>query len=84
MIRVVCDTNIVVSGFLWTGTPADLIDAAIDDKFTLLASEALLTELTTVLSRAKFQARFEQLGKAPQDFIANYRALVEVIEPAAI
>lgn len=84
MIRAVFDTNIVVSGLLWTGAPSRAIDAAIEGQFTLLASEALLTELTTVLSRRKFQSRFEQLGKSVDDFIANYRALVDFVEPPAI
>ncbi|MCC6804216.1 MAG: putative toxin-antitoxin system toxin component, PIN family [Anaerolineae bacterium] len=84
MIRAVFDTNVVVSGFLWSGAPSRAMDAAIDGRFTLLATEALLTELTTVLSRSKFQRRFDQLGKSVDDFIANYRALVDLVEPAVI
>lgn len=84
MIRAVFDTNIVVSGFLWTGAPSRAMDAAIEGQFTLLASETLLTELTIVLSRSKFQPRFDQLGKSVDDFIANYRALVDIIEPTPI
>ena len=76
MIRAVFDTNIVVSGILWAGAPAQALDAAIDGQFLLLSSEALLAELLRVLSRPKFHSRFEQLGKSAEAVILNYRALV--------
>jgi putative PIN family toxin of toxin-antitoxin system len=84
VIRAVCDTNIVVSGFLWAGAPAQVIDAAIDEQIRLLTSDVLIAELITVLSRPKFLPRFEMLGKSVEDFIANYRALVEIVTPAPI
>ncbi|MEP7291124.1 MAG: putative toxin-antitoxin system toxin component, PIN family, partial [Chloroflexota bacterium] len=64
MIRTVLDTNIVVSGLLWLGAPSDAIDAAIEEQFVLLSSEPLVAELTRVLSRPKFEPRFEKLGKS--------------------
>ncbi len=84
MIRAVFDTNIVVSGLLWGGAPSHAIDAAIEGKFKLLSSETLVSELTRVLTRSKFAPRFEQLGKSVEDFLANYRALIEIVEPATI
>jgi len=84
VIRAVCDTNIVVSGLLWGGAPAQAIDAAIEQQITLLTSEILIAELMKVLSRSKFKPRFEQLGKSAEDFVANYRALVEIVIPAPI
>jgi putative PIN family toxin of toxin-antitoxin system len=84
MIRVVFDTNTVVSGFLWSGAPAQAIFAAIEGKFQLLATEILLSELERVLSRKKFASRFAALGKTPQSFLANYRALAEIVQPAEI
>lgn len=84
MIRAVFDTNIVVSGLLWLGAPSQAIDAAIDEKFLLLSSEALIAELIRVLSRPKFEPRFKQLGKTVEGFVSNYRALVELVDPVAI
>lgn len=84
MIRAVFDTNILVSGLLWTGAPSQALDAAIDGEFILTSSEILIAELARVLSRSKFQPRFEQLGKSVDDFLENYRALAELVEPAPI
>ena len=37
-MRLVLDTNIVASGLLWNGTPAQLIDAARADEIELFTS----------------------------------------------
>lgn len=48
------DTNVLVSGTLFRGVPGNVIDAAIDRRFTLALSREILTEFRTVLLRAKF------------------------------
>ena len=59
-MRVVADTNVLVSGLLWPGLPAHFLDAALRREFPLLTSEELLAELEDVLSRA--QAAQEGVG----------------------
>jgi len=49
-MRVVADTNIVVSGLLWKGNPRRLLDAARDGTIDLFTSAVLLTELEDVLN----------------------------------
>ncbi|MGB9179188.1 MAG: putative toxin-antitoxin system toxin component, PIN family [Pyrinomonadaceae bacterium] len=56
-MRVVADTNIVVSGLLWRGNPRRVMDAARDGIIELFTSVPLLEELEDVLSREKFAAR---------------------------
>ena len=56
MIRAVLDTNTIVSGFGWGGPPAAVLDAALDGRFELVTSPALLDELHRVLSYPKLQA----------------------------
>lgn len=83
-MRVVFDTNIVVSGMLWTGAPAQAMDKATEAAFFLVSSEILVAELRTTLSRSKFAKRFGEIGKTVDEFLDNYRALVELVEPAVI
>lgn len=45
-MRVVLDTNVVVSGLLWGGTSERLIELAGEGSLECLTSEALLAELT--------------------------------------
>lgn len=83
-VRVVADTNTVVSAFLWGGLPAEILAAARKGRIKLHTSPALLAELEEVLSRDKFAARVIQVGGSVPQMIAGYRALVTPVRPAAI
>jgi putative PIN family toxin of toxin-antitoxin system len=58
-VRIVLDTNVVVSVLLWGGTPYRLMQAAVDGAITLCASPELLSELNAVLARDHLRARLE-------------------------
>jgi putative PIN family toxin of toxin-antitoxin system len=48
-MRIVVDTNTVVSGLLWQGPPRRLIDLARERAITLCSSTILLAELAEVM-----------------------------------
>jgi len=50
-VRIVIDTNVIVSAFLWGGTPRRLLDAVEPQHFELFTSRALIAELSTPFSR---------------------------------
>jgi uncharacterized protein len=83
-VRVVADTNIVVSAFLWGGPPATMLAAAREGRITLFTSPVLLAELEDVLSREKFAERIARVGSSVPQILAGYRALVTIVRPAAI
>jgi hypothetical protein len=56
-VRVILDTNILVSGLISkSGTPAQLIDAWLDRRFTLVSHSIQLDELREVSRRSKISA----------------------------
>jgi putative PIN family toxin of toxin-antitoxin system len=83
-VRVVADTNTVVSAFLWGGPPAAVVAAAREGRITLFTSPTLLAELEDVLSREKFAARIARAGSSVAQILSGYRALVSVVRPMAI
>jgi len=83
-VRVVADTNTVVSAFLWGGAPADILTAAREQRLTLFTSAALIAELEDVLAREKFAARIAQVGSTVADLLAGYRALAQLVRTAEI
>jgi hypothetical protein len=83
-VRVVLDTNTVVSALLWGGTPYALIAAATEERIELYSSSVLLEELTDVLGRAKFAPRLQQAQRTAAQLIEQYRGLVELVEPASV
>jgi putative PIN family toxin of toxin-antitoxin system len=83
-MRVVADTNIVVSGLLWRGNPRRILDATRAGDIQLFTTPILLTELEDVLSREKFASRLASVGVTPHDLVLGYAALASVIEPAEL
>jgi putative PIN family toxin of toxin-antitoxin system len=83
-MRVVADTNIVISGLLWRGNHRRILDAARAGEIQLFTTPVLLTELEDVLSREKFAARLVSAGVTPHDLVLGYAALASVIEPAEL
>ena len=83
-MRLVADTNTVISGLLWHGAPRRLLDAARAGKVSLFTSAALLVELDDTLSRAKFAERLERAGVTRRVLVQGYATLAAVIKPAAI
>lgn len=81
---LVLDTNTVLSGLLWGGTPGRLIDAAEAGDIALASSPALLAELQGVLSREKFAKQLARRGLTVADVFDGYAALVTIVTPAAI
>jgi putative PIN family toxin of toxin-antitoxin system len=83
-MRVVADTNIVISGLMWRGNPRRVLDAARDGIIELFTSPVLLEELEDVLKREKFAVRLESAGVNISQLIEGFAALATVIEAAPI
>jgi putative PIN family toxin of toxin-antitoxin system len=83
-VRLVLDSNTVVSGLLWHGTPSQLIDAALEKRVELFTSDALLLELEDVLPRSKFARRLAASGLSIEQLVARYALLAQLVEPASI
>ncbi len=83
-MRVVADTNVVVSGLLWRGNPRRVLDAARDGIIELFTSPVLLEELEDVLKREKFAVRLENAGVSVAELIEGYAALATVTDAAPI
>ncbi len=64
-MRIVADTNILVSGSLWSGNPGGLLDAVKAGKLTLLQTAQLWVEYVEVLNRPKLAVRLQLLGVSP-------------------
>ena len=83
-VRVVLDTNIVVSALVWGGTPYALIAAATEERIELYSSPALVEELADVLRRVKFVPRLQQAQRTVAQLVEQYRGLVEVVSAEPI
>jgi len=83
-VRVILDTNVVVSALLWGGTPERLIDAAGEERLELLTSTDLVAELAGILERGKFREKLRAKNLSAAEVVARYREIAETIEATAI
>jgi uncharacterized protein len=83
MIHVVFDTNVVISGSLWSGAPKRALMAAQAGQAKAFVSEAMLDELNAVIVRPKFASRLNLLQKDHNQIVAEYLQYAEVIDVAA-
>jgi putative PIN family toxin of toxin-antitoxin system len=83
-VRLVLDTNTVISALLWRGTPHQLVGTARARAVAVFTSPALLVELEEVLSRQKLTAAVTASGLTPAQLVQRYRRLATVIQPTPI
>ena len=83
-VRLVLDTNIIVSALLWRGTPHELIAAARTRPVTLFTSPILLAELDDILACRKLMRPVAASGLTPDQLRQRYLRLAMVIHPAPI
>lgn len=83
-MKIVADTNTLVSGFLWDGPSAKLVTAAMTGRIRLCSSAALVLELEEVLQRPKFAARLLAHGETPAGIVERYRQSIIKIIPSEI
>lgn len=82
---LVLDTNTIVSGTLWHGTPHFLIEGARRKRFTPCTCSNMLRELLLVLNRPKFSAQIALGQTAPRRIVREYRRLaIAVSLPATL
>ncbi len=83
-MRVVLDTNTIISGLFWDGLPGRVYDGAIDERYTLLASKALLNELLDVLQRPKFAPALKATSRTSETIMMRHRQIATIVEPVEI
>ena len=75
--RIVVDSNVVISAFLFGGTPADVLRAVVEGRVRCFISLPILDELRGVMQRPKFGLTPEQV----LSFVEEFRLLCELVAP---
>jgi uncharacterized protein len=77
-MRIVAETNTLVSGFGWGGPPGQVVDAVLSGQVTLVTSPALLGELARVLAYPKLAAIVDD----PAALLAAVAEAADAVDPA--
>jgi uncharacterized protein len=79
-VRIVIDTNVLVSAFLYDGVPLEVISLAESGAIEVATSNEAITELLAVLSRHRFSQRLRSLGLSASAIVRRYREIAIVID----
>ncbi|MFM8981930.1 MAG: putative toxin-antitoxin system toxin component, PIN family [Spartobacteria bacterium] len=83
-MKVVADTNTLISGFLWNGAPAQLLNAALDSRLTIFSSKSLLDEFEATLSAPKFLSRLDAKGLTASGLVTKFRNSCHEVTPSLV
>jgi putative PIN family toxin of toxin-antitoxin system len=81
-VRVVLDTNVIVSGLMsLTGPPARILDAVRSGQVVAVMSAATLAELEAVLSRPSVRRYFRHTGLTVKSFLDDLQLHADLVTP---
>ncbi len=84
-VRIVLDTNVVLSALLWRGTPYRFLEVARRrEGVALFTSIALLEELAEVLLRPMAAKRLAVIGRTARQVLADYVDAADLVTPLAV
>jgi putative PIN family toxin of toxin-antitoxin system len=83
-MRIIADTNVVVSGLFWQGPPRRLLGFARIGAVVISTSPILVAELAEVIARDKFASRILAASLQPADLVRDFVRLCELVEASAL
>jgi putative PIN family toxin of toxin-antitoxin system len=84
MRAAVFDTNVLVSAWLWRGTPLQALHAAHQRLIRLYTSQHQLNELTDVLRRPTLASDIAARGVSVSKLIDGFTKLAGIVNPVSI
>ncbi len=78
-MRLVIDTNVLVSASLWQGTPGKLLELAGEKECRLFTSCILINELSEVLHRPKLATKVQATELTALQMGFNYQRLATMV-----
>jgi hypothetical protein len=81
-VRVIVDTNVLVSGLISeAGAPARIVDAILGSEVIPVMSRDTFAELEEVLTRPRLQIYFRRAGITPFEFLAALQQVADFVRP---
>ena len=68
-MRIVLDTNVIISGLFWRGIPGKILENILRGKYILCFSEETWREFQKVLNYPKFKSQIQELPFPLEEFL---------------
>lgn len=83
-MRVVLDTNIVVSALVWGGVPYRLLQLGQAGDIEIVTSPALIAELADVLGRVHLASRIAAQELSVMALVTQYQSFTQSVSPQSV
>ena len=80
-MRIVLDTNVLVSGAFWGGLPSQVLAHWAHDRIDVLISESILAEYERVLTEISHKSKKPELALQWSRFVGQHATLIDVRSP---
>jgi len=78
MVKVVLDTNVLISGLLWEGLPNRILTLIKQGEVTLCLSPEIVEEVEAVIKRDKFKGRVRELETKVGELVSSILAQANI------
>ena len=78
--KVVLDTNVWISAFLWGGKPAEIIKAAEQSRVVIFVSEEIVAEISRVLTYPKIRRIYLDSELSRETFIQTVMRIAKFVK----
>lgn len=78
-IKAVLDTNVLISGVLWRGTPFQILKWAEEQQLLIYSSLDILSEVHRVLNYPKFQKYTDTQQVLPEELLSKITSLCTIV-----
>ena len=83
-MKIVLDTNVLVSAFLWGGVPSRVFGLATEPGVEILTSSVLLAELSDVLHRIRLAKQVTATGLSAAQLVQQFQRTATVVAARAL
>ena len=83
-MRLVLDTNVVLSAMLWNGTPFRLLQLAVEGEAQVFTSPVLAAELREIMARPHLAAKLAEKGTTADAIMAMYLEFARALSPLSV
>lgn len=83
-MRIVADTNVIVSGLFWKGPSHQILNLARREILELATTAELPADPADVLSRDVFAHRLLKIGATVDEAVHGYAAIAKLVQPITI
>jgi len=83
-MKIVLDTNVLISATFWEGNESKIIKKAENGEIQIFTSSGILDEFEDVLLRDEFELKIDEMGKTVEEIIEKLVSIAIVVEPKKV